>query len=78
MYRRLMIHSVAAMINGRTVLGGRDLVRGVSINSKVTKPGDLFLPIKILHLKRSVMNPCSTKPSSITLRLQSRKEEERE
>ena len=49
MYRRLMIHSVAAMINGRTALGGCDLVRGVSIDSRTTKPGELFFALKGEH-----------------------------
>lgn len=49
MHREFMIRSVAVMINGRTALNGRDLVRGVSINSMVTKPGDMFFALKGEH-----------------------------
>lgn len=49
MYREFMIPTVATMVNGRTDMNSRELVRDVSINSKETKPGDLFFALKGEH-----------------------------
>ena len=44
-----MIKDIISMIDGKTKLRGAELVRGVSINSKNTKPGDLFFALKGEH-----------------------------
>jgi len=49
MYREFMITTIAGMIKGTTEMNSRELVRGVSINSKVTKPGDVFFALKGEH-----------------------------
>ena len=49
MHREFMITTIAVMINGKTEMNSRELVRGVSINSKLTKPGDLFFALKGEH-----------------------------
>lgn len=49
MFREFMIKDIARMINGKTELNWRDLVRGISINSKTTEPGDLFFALKGEH-----------------------------
>ncbi len=46
MFRELMIKDVAKMVNSRTTLNSLELVRGVSIHSKTTTPGDLFFALK--------------------------------
>jgi UDP-N-acetylmuramoyl-tripeptide--D-alanyl-D-alanine ligase len=49
MFREFMIKDAARMINGISKSDGRELIRGVSINSKTTKPGDLFFALKGEH-----------------------------
>ncbi|MGB3341007.1 MAG: UDP-N-acetylmuramoyl-tripeptide--D-alanyl-D-alanine ligase [bacterium] len=49
MYREFMTATIAGMINGSTEMSSRELVRRVSINSKATKPGDLFFALKGEH-----------------------------
>ncbi|MBN2620126.1 UDP-N-acetylmuramoyl-tripeptide--D-alanyl-D-alanine ligase [candidate division WOR-3 bacterium] len=40
-----MVESIAAMVDGRTELGGRELIRGVSIDSRDVQPGDIFFAL---------------------------------
>lgn len=49
MFRELMIKDITRMINGKTDMNCLDLIRGISINSKNTKPGDLFFALKGEH-----------------------------
>jgi len=41
-----MITDVVKMIDGKTHIKSLELVRGISINSKMTKPGDVFFALK--------------------------------
>ncbi len=49
MYREFMIKDIAKMINGTTALDCRDLVRGISIDSRATTSADLFFALKGEH-----------------------------
>jgi UDP-N-acetylmuramoyl-tripeptide--D-alanyl-D-alanine ligase len=49
MYHTIMIRTVAAMVSGAARSESRDLVRGVSIDSKMTMPGDIFFALKGEH-----------------------------
>jgi len=49
MFREFMIKDIVRMIDGKTKIGDLELVRGISINSKTTKPGDLFFALKGEH-----------------------------
>ena len=49
MFKELMTKDIVKMIEGKTTLNSRELVRGISINSKVTRPGDLFFALKGEH-----------------------------
>ncbi len=44
-----MIRDIARMVGSTTHVGGLDLVRGVSIHSKQTHPGDVFFALKGEH-----------------------------
>lgn len=46
MFREFVLGEIARMTNGRMDKGVLELVRGVSINSHQTKPGDLFFALK--------------------------------
>lgn len=45
MYRELMVENIAAMLKGRTKVADRDLVRGVSIDSRNVRHGDIFFAL---------------------------------
>jgi len=49
MYREFMIKDIARMIDGTTTLSGRELVRGISIDSRTTTSADLFFALKGEH-----------------------------
>ena len=49
MFREFMLGEIVEMVNGEARLSGRELVRRVSINSRETKPGDLFFALKGEH-----------------------------
>lgn len=49
MYREFMIPTIVNMMNGKTGMNSRELVRRVSINSKETHPGDIFFALKGEH-----------------------------
>jgi UDP-N-acetylmuramoyl-tripeptide--D-alanyl-D-alanine ligase len=46
MFREFVLGEIARMIDGRTQTSTLELVRGVSIDSRQTKPGDLFFALK--------------------------------
>lgn len=46
MFREYMLKDIARMIGARARTSDRELVRGISINSKSTCPGDLFFALK--------------------------------
>jgi len=46
MFRELMLEEITRMIGGRTLSSRQELVRGVSINSLRTKPGELFFALR--------------------------------
>jgi UDP-N-acetylmuramoyl-tripeptide--D-alanyl-D-alanine ligase len=46
MYREFMLGEIAIMVDGRSNTNGRELVRGVSINSQTIKPGELFIALR--------------------------------
>ena len=46
MFREFTIEAIAKMIGGIKSMAQLELVRGVSINSETTKPGDLFFALK--------------------------------
>jgi len=46
MFRELMLEEISRMISGRTLNARQELVRGVSINSLSTKPGELFFALR--------------------------------
>ncbi len=46
MFREFALTEITRMINGRDITGMTELVRGVSINSRQTRPGDLFFALK--------------------------------
>jgi UDP-N-acetylmuramoyl-tripeptide--D-alanyl-D-alanine ligase len=49
MFREYMLKEIVQMIDGTSSVPGQELVRGVSINSKSTKPGHLFFALKGSH-----------------------------
>ncbi|MEE8597337.1 MAG: UDP-N-acetylmuramoyl-tripeptide--D-alanyl-D-alanine ligase [bacterium] len=49
MFKEFTIDSVIKMVHGRANMAGLELVRGVSIDSRTTKPGDLFFALKGEH-----------------------------
>jgi UDP-N-acetylmuramoyl-tripeptide--D-alanyl-D-alanine ligase len=46
MFKEFMIEDVIRMIGGRTALNSRELIRGISIDSRRTRPGELFFALK--------------------------------
>lgn len=46
MFRELMLEQVISILNGKTQLQGRELVRSVSIDSRNTQPGALFFALR--------------------------------
>jgi UDP-N-acetylmuramoyl-tripeptide--D-alanyl-D-alanine ligase len=49
MFKEFTIDSVIKMVHGRANMAGLELVRGVSIDSRTTKPGELFFALKGEH-----------------------------
>ncbi|HEC79248.1 MAG TPA: UDP-N-acetylmuramoyl-tripeptide--D-alanyl-D-alanine ligase [candidate division WOR-3 bacterium] len=49
MFKEFMIKDISKMMHGKTGDGSLELIRGVSINSKEIKPGDLFFALKGEH-----------------------------
>jgi UDP-N-acetylmuramoyl-tripeptide--D-alanyl-D-alanine ligase len=49
MFREFMIQDIAEMAGSTTRVPGRELVRGVSIHSKLTGPGDVFFALRGEH-----------------------------
>jgi UDP-N-acetylmuramoyl-tripeptide--D-alanyl-D-alanine ligase len=49
MFREFMLGEIVEMVNGEARFFGTELVRRVSINSRQTKPGDLFFALKGQH-----------------------------
>ena len=49
MFREFMIKDIAGMIDSKTRSTCRDLARGISINSKETRQGDVFFALKGEH-----------------------------
>ena len=46
MFREFVLGEVIEMLNGTSKMSGQELVRGVSIDSRTAKPGDLFFALK--------------------------------
>lgn len=46
MFHEFMLGKIVKMVDGTAILSRQELVRGVSINSRVAKPGDLFFALK--------------------------------
>lgn len=49
MYREFMLGEIVKMVHGQARLPGRELVRGVSIDSRETKPGEVFFALRGSH-----------------------------
>jgi len=49
MFHELMLDEIAKMVGSRALNSRRELVRGVSINSLRTKPGDVFFALRGQH-----------------------------
>ena len=49
MFKEFTIDSVIKMVHGRANMAGLELVRSVSIDSRTTKPGELFFALKGEH-----------------------------
>lgn len=45
MYHELLIKDIVRMIEGKSKIGESELIRGISINSKTTSPGELFFAL---------------------------------
>jgi UDP-N-acetylmuramoyl-tripeptide--D-alanyl-D-alanine ligase len=46
MFRELMLGETVKMLNGQAQLAGQELVRGVAIDSRKTRPGELFFALR--------------------------------
>jgi UDP-N-acetylmuramoyl-tripeptide--D-alanyl-D-alanine ligase len=46
MFREFMLGEIVKLLNGQAQLAGEDLVRGVAIDSRKTKPGELFFALR--------------------------------
>ena len=46
MFREFMLTDIVKMLNGQAQLAGQDLVRGVTIDSRNAKPGELFFALR--------------------------------
>lgn len=49
MFREFMLGEIVKMVNGQARLPGQELVRGVTISSRETMPGELFFALKGSH-----------------------------
>ena len=46
MFHEFMLGEVIKMLDGQAQLPGQELVRGVAINSRETRPGELFFALR--------------------------------
>lgn len=67
MFREFMIQDIAGMVGSTTRVQSRELVRGVSIHSKHTQPGDVFFALKGEHTDGHLHAPEAQKNGACAL-----------